>query len=109
MANKRVSQRSTSWTRIVKHPGFRAGFSAVREGRGWEATAAKHAPEWWWWYELGRLFAASHYSWRWTYMPAEKKPVTPALIRALTAASRGAVFPRTDLETTIVDRTGKTI
>lgn len=98
MANTAISSRGTSWEIIVTHPGFRAGFAHVREGRGWEPSTARHGDGWWWWYEFGRLFAASQYSVRWSAMPAERRRVTPTLMRAVRAAKMGAVFPRTDGE-----------
>lgn len=98
MANSTISSRGTSWDIIVTHPGFRAGFADVRSGRGWESERNKHGREWWWWYELGRLFAASEYSRRWDIMPADRRRITPTLRKAIKAASKGAVFPRTDGE-----------
>lgn len=98
MANTSISSRGTAWSIIVTHPGFRTGFAHVRANADWEPLTAKHGREWWWWYEFGRLFAASEYSARWHAMPSERRKVTPTLLRALTAAGKGAVFPRTDGE-----------
>jgi hypothetical protein len=96
MTNTGYSARGTSWDIIVTHPGFRAGFSDVREGRDWEPLKAKHGRDWWWWYEDGRLFAASEYSRRWAQMPSDRKKVTPMLRKAVVAAGKGGTFPRVD-------------
>lgn len=98
MANAAVSSRGTSWDVIVTHPGFRCGFAHVREGHDWEPMQAKHGRDWWWWYEFGRLFAASQYSHRWQAMPSDRRRITPTLRKAIAAASKGGVFPRTDGE-----------
>ena len=98
MANSKLSQRGTSWDVIVIHPGFRTGFWHVRKGASWEPESATHGRSWWWWYEFGRLFAASEYSRRWDIMPSSRRKITPTLRKALLAASKGAVFPRTDGE-----------
>ena len=94
--NTAISSRGTSWDVILTHPGFRCGFDHVREGRGFEPDGAKHGRDWWWWYEYGRLFAASLYSHRWDRMPTDRRKITPTLRKAIRAAQKGAVFPRTD-------------
>jgi hypothetical protein len=98
MANSKLSQRGTSWDTIVLHPGFRMGFHHVRTNQDWEPFKNDHGRTWWWWYEHGRLFAASEYSRRWDMMPSDRRKITPTLRKALVAAQKGAVFPRTDGE-----------